>query len=109
MPLHLTVYSKPSGCQACRMTKKKIEALGIHAESFTVVDVTADTPAAADALLLAEKLQIKEAPICVVGTHPSSVPLVDRQDITVWSGYRPDLLEHVAPQLSAEGEEAVAA
>lgn len=108
--LTLSVYSKPTGCTACSMTKKKLTDLGIPHELFDITDTTDDT---LDALALAAKLQIKEAPVCVVGP-PSSVPLVDRQDITVWSGYRPDLLEHFADRLrlaldTTDSTEAVAA
>lgn len=105
--LVLTIFSKPS-CTACTNTKRKANADSLPFQEF---DITDGSPWALDAMKLAGALLIKEAPLVIVGPA-SSVPFAERQDITVWSGYRPDLLEHFSPRLrtaTAEDEGQAAA
>jgi len=71
----LTIYGSP-GCQGCKATVRKAEALGL---SFTYIDVSIDLAAAA--LLVAEGHR--------------SLPVVEAGE-TVWTGFRPDLLDKVA-------------
>ncbi len=71
----LVIYGGP-GCQGCKLTIRKAEALGL---SFDYVDVSAEVDAAAQ--LLAEGHR--------------TLPVV-RAGSEVWTGFRPDLLEKVA-------------
>jgi len=71
----LTIYGSP-GCQGCKLTVRKAEALGL---SFDYVDVSAEVAAAAQ--LLAEGH--RTLPVICSGSE-------------IWTGFRPDLLERVA-------------
>lgn len=75
-----TLYSKPN-CQQCRMTVRKLAALGVRESDYTTVDVSKDEAAFK---YVTETLNHQQAPVVVVDTTTQPVH---------WSGYVPALLE----------------
>ncbi|KJR06063.1 glutaredoxin family protein [Gordonia sihwensis] len=76
----ITVYTKP-GCQPCRMTIRRLDALGID---YTVVDISRDD-AARDYVMA---LGYQQAPVVVAGdTH--------------WSGFRPERIKSLTKEGAA--------
>lgn len=71
----LTIYGSP-GCQGCKATIRKAEALGL---SYGYVDVSIEIDAAAR--LVADGH--KSLPVVYAGAE-------------VWTGFRPDLLDKIA-------------
>ncbi|MDX2377755.1 glutaredoxin family protein [Microbacterium sp. LRZ72] len=78
----VTVYSTGPSCQRCRLTIRKLEASGIR---FTVIDITEAEHAAAREFLT-DDLGYTEAPVVMVNGEPEHH----------WSGFRPDLIDHLA-------------
>lgn len=76
MTLNVTVYTKP-GCQPCRGTKRLLDKLGIE---YDEIDFTQDP----EALTFVRSLGHQEAPVVYV------------DDMTHWSGYKPDLIRSLA-------------
>jgi len=72
----VTVYSKQD-CQGCRMTKRKLDDLGV---AYTVRDVEVDPDALGQ----------------VVALGYSGLPVVHTSAGEHWQGYRPDKLQALA-------------
>ena len=75
MILVVTVYTTGPGCQACRMTKKRLDQNGI---TYTEVPIHDDDREAID------YLGFRTAPVVCAST-----PTVE----TSWDGYRPDRID----------------
>lgn len=67
----ITVYSKP-GCMPCKMTKAKLDRMGVEYWSRCVVSEL-------DAMDEVVRLGYREMPVVVAGEQH-------------WSGFRPDLI-----------------
>lgn len=72
----IALYSKPTGCQQCRATQRRLDAAGL---TYTYVDITTDESALA----------------YVKGLGHQAAPVVVLDDGTHWSGYRPDLIDKI--------------
>lgn len=74
--MSITVYTTPT-CIPCRGTKRQLARLGLD---FEEVDVSQDSEALAFCLSLGHK----------------STPVVYVNDVTHWSGHRPDSIARLA-------------
>lgn len=77
----LTIYGRP-GCQACSLTIRKAEALGLD---FAYINVDADIAAAAQ----------------LIAAGHRTLPLV-RTPAAEWAGFRPDLLDQLGADRAAQ-------
>lgn len=75
MILVVTVYTTGPGCQACRMTKKRLDQNGI---TYTEVPIHDDDREAID------YLGFRTAPVVCASTPTGE---------TSWDGYRPDRID----------------
>ncbi|QWY81862.1 NrdH-like glutaredoxin [Microbacterium phage Honk] len=80
----ITVYTLPV-CVQCKLTKRKLDELGL---SYEVADLSA--PELADKLADFKARGLLSAPIVVADARHLD------GDLAEWSGYRPDLLEALA-------------
>ncbi len=85
--LAVTVYTTGIRCQQCRLTRLRLEELGIP---YREVDLSADANAAAREFIT-DGLGYSEAPVVIV----------DREPENHWSGFRPDLLDLLAGRVAA--------
>lgn len=82
----VVLYSKPN-CQPCRMTKRTLDAAGIH---YAEVDVTTDPGALA---YVKDTLRYSGAPVVYVSTIDGDVH---------WQGLQPDLIRaHITERADA--------
>ncbi|MDL9978585.1 glutaredoxin family protein [Microbacterium sp. ASV49] len=87
----VTVYSTGPQCQRCRLTLRRLEDAGIP---FTIVDLIDATSRDARAYVT-DDLGYSEAPIVVVDDEPEHH----------WSGFRPDLIDHLATSIREAARE----
>ena len=87
MTISVTVYSTGATCMRCALTCRCLSAAGIR---FTVIDITEEVNVDVREFLT-DDLGYSEAPVVVVDDEPEHH----------WSGFRPDLIDHLALRIGA--------
>lgn len=85
--MSITVYIKPTGCSQCRMTKIVLDRMGLQYET---VDVTQDDEALE---FITDALGFQQVPVVLLDGR--TVQNRNGEELTSWSGLRPDLLEQL--------------
>ena len=76
-PTHITVYSKPSGCIQCTLTKKELDKAGVD---YILDDIT--VPENTEA---AKYLGFTAAPLVMVRNE-------DGEEV-MWAGFQPEMIK----------------
>lgn len=78
MSIVVTIYTSP-GCQPCRMTKHRLDKLGIHYTEVPIINGEYQEAFA--------ELELTQAPVVCASVNGHE---------TYWAGYRPDRIDALA-------------